>query len=99
MLLLEDLQEEIDDTIGYMLDEYSSEEDGYVDPSHLYTILVSFYKDGLEAEGHKDVRESVREAAMYLSEDVPIRNIEQLGDVFENFYLTGFHNADTLGGY
>jgi hypothetical protein len=56
MLLLEDLQEEIDDTIGYMLDEYSAEGDGYVDPGHLYTILVSFYKDGLEAEGHKDVR-------------------------------------------
>ena len=99
MLKLEDLQEEIDDTIGHMLDEYSSEEDGFVDPGHLYMLLVFFYKSGLDAEGHRVVLDSVREAAMDASEDVPIHDIEQLGDIFENFYLTGFHNANVLGGY
>lgn len=93
--------DELQDTIHNVVDEIrvSFDEDEFIDPNTIYSELAWFYHAGIEAGQHTDIHDEVIDTMYDVSEDWSHKVLDELGDVLENYFLTGYHGARSLGGY
>jgi hypothetical protein len=90
--------DQLQTTIDEVLSEYSTD-DEYLNPNSVYFDLAWFYHAGLDAAGDDEVSNDVVDTFMDASEGWYSKDIDDLGEQFENYYLTGFHGAPKVGAY
>lgn len=85
--------------IEEVLSEYSDIDDDYLPADQVYNDLAWFYHAGLQDGGHFEIEDGVVDTFYDRSEGWAFHKLSDLGNVFEDYFLTGYHGGSTPGDY
>lgn len=94
---LDNLQDTIDEVLEEILN--TTDPDEYIRANEIYFELSWFYHAGVEAGQYEDIHDEVVDSMYDASENWSHRNLDDLGSVLEDYFLTGYHGASKLGEY